>query len=323
MSPPRTGSGPLVRRVVLVAAAAVVLYGAFIAFRGAQTMQDRLADFRWSALALALALSLGNYGLRFLKWEYYLKALDVRGVALRDSLLIFLSGFVLTVTPAKLGEAFKSLLLEEYYEVSISRSAPIVIAERLTDLIGVIALVAIGSTALPFGIVWAAAGGALAVGVLVLVRSRWVADWFLRPAAASDRTLGARIRSRLAEAWVSLRVVTGPGRLMVPTLLSILAWSLECLGLYVLVLGFDVEVQATVAMFTYATATLAGAVVPVPGGLGVVEAILEQGLVNLGHIETATATASMLLARLATLWFAVALGFVALFILRTVKTSRA
>jgi len=37
-------------------------------------------------------LAFTNYILRFLKWEYYLAKLDVRGVPKLDSLLTFLSG---------------------------------------------------------------------------------------------------------------------------------------------------------------------------------------------------------------------------------------
>jgi uncharacterized membrane protein YbhN (UPF0104 family) len=69
-------------------------------------------------------------------------------------------------------------------------------------------------------------------------------------------------------------------------------------------------------MFFYSTATLAGALVPVPGGLGVTEKLLEEQMARLGGVEAATATAAMILVRFATLWFAVAVGFAALGLLR-------
>lgn len=69
-------------------------------------------------------------------------------------------------------------------------------------------------------------------------------------------------------------------------------------------------------MFFYATATLAGALIPVPGGLGVAEGLLQSQFVQLGGVAPGPATASMLLIRLATLWWAVVVGFVALGILR-------
>jgi uncharacterized protein (TIRG00374 family) len=69
-------------------------------------------------------------------------------------------------------------------------------------------------------------------------------------------------------------------------------------------------------MFFYATSTLAGAIVPVPGGLGVTETALMGQMMSLGHVAENTATSAMILVRFATLWFAVLVGFVALTIMK-------
>jgi uncharacterized membrane protein YbhN (UPF0104 family) len=69
-------------------------------------------------------------------------------------------------------------------------------------------------------------------------------------------------------------------------------------------------------VFFYETASLAGALIPVPGGLGVVEGMIREQLVVLAKVPEAIATSSMLLVRLATLWWAVLVGFVALAVLR-------
>jgi len=52
--------------------------------------------------------------------------------------------------------------------------------------------------------------------------------------------------------------------------------------------------------------------VPVPGGLGVTEAIIHQQLVSIAGAPEPVAAASMILIRLATLWWAVLVGFCAL-----------
>ncbi|HXS16563.1 MAG TPA: hypothetical protein VN764_05225, partial [Polyangiaceae bacterium] len=70
------------------------------------------------------------------------------------------------------------------------------------------------------------------------------------------------------------------------------------------------------AVFFYSTATLAGALVPVPGGLGVAEGIMQSQLIGMGGVSHAAATGSMLLIRFATLWWAVIVGFVALALLK-------
>ena len=101
-----------------------------------------------------------------------------------------------------------------------------------------------------------------------------------------------------------------------PTILACASWALEGSALYVILAGFGSPPTPQLALFAWATSILAGALIPVPGGLGITEGLLEQQLVRLGNVEGSAATAGMILARFATLWFAVLLGFVALGLLR-------
>jgi hypothetical protein len=164
-------AGRIVRRVILVMLAAIVLYGAMVLYRGVADIRARFADYAWWTLAGACGLAFGNYLLRFLKWEYYLSVLEIRGIPKGESLLTFLSGFVLTVTPGKVGEVFKSLVLYQTRGVPMERSAPIIVAERITDLIAVIAMIAIGSLGFEGGLVWAIAGAFLVLGLLLFIAS--------------------------------------------------------------------------------------------------------------------------------------------------------
>ena len=305
-----------VRRVVLAMLAGVALYGAFVAYAGWQSIRASMAGFSWLTFAAAIGLATLNYGLRFGKWEYYLARLGVRGVGKVDSLLIFLSGFVLTVTPGKVGEVFKSAVLAETHGVPVARTAPIVVAERLTDLVGIIVLIAAGSAGFSGGLPWAAAGSVLVVIGLVFIL--WPTP-VLAMISAIERGPEriAKLGPKLREAFDSLRILASPSALLLPTLLSIIAWGAEGVALWVLLQGFGLELSTTLAVFFYATATLAGAIIPVPGGLGVAEAMIEEQLVRLGGVPHGPATAAMILVRFATLWWAVLVGFVALAILRS------
>ena len=93
-------------------------------------------------------------------------------------------------------------------------------------------------------------------------------------------------------------------------------WALECTALWVILRGFGQSTSLDLATFFYATSTLAGALVPVPGGLGVTETSLQGQMRELGHVAPTAATAAMILVRFATLWFAVLVGFVALSLLK-------
>lgn len=303
-----------VRRVLLALLLGVAVYGVFVLYTGYRALGAALVEYRWLTFAGALLLSTANYGLRFLKWEYYLARLGIRGVPKFDSLLVFLSGFVLTVTPGKLGEVFKSAVLQETHGVPIARTAPIVVAERLTDVVAIVVLVLLGSLGFSGGLPWAAAGSAaVALGLaLILWRAPLEAltSWLEGRGGAAQR-----IAPRLREAGESLRLLASPSALLWPTCLSLVGWGGEGVALWWILSGFGVDVSLALAVFFYATATLAGALVPVPGGLGVAEALLQSQFVQLGGVPEGAATGSMLLIRFATLWWAVCVGFVALAVL--------
>jgi glycosyltransferase 2 family protein len=304
-----------IRRLIVVLLFGVLLYGAFVVYSGYREVRTSLTDFHWSAFALALALATLNYVVRFFKWQYYLARLEIKGVAPHHSLLIFLSGFVLTITPGKVGEVFKSAVLSQTHGVPAARTAPIVIAERLTDAIGVIVLILIGSLGFSGGMVWAVSGTLAVVVGLVLILWRRPADVLLGILRKRGGRLTA-LAEKAEQAFDSLRVLASPVALLWPSLLSIVAWAFEGVALYVLVHGFGAGASFPLCLFFYSTATLAGALIPVPGGLVVVEAMLRQQLVSLGAVAPPVATASMILVRFATLWWAVLVGFVALLVLR-------
>ncbi len=303
------------RRLVLAMLLGVAIYGAFVLFTGLAKIQESLTAFHWQSFALAVGLASGNYVIRFLRWQYYLARLAVRGVALTDSLLVFLSGFVLTVTPGKVGEVFKSAVLQKTHGVPLERTAPIVVAERLTDAVGVIVLIALGSAQFQGGTVWAFAG-MLAVGAgLLAILWKTPVLALLAALERRDGKLGRAV-PKLRDAYASLRIVASPTALLLPTLLAVLAWAAEGVAMHLILEGFGAQLPVARVVFFYSTATLAGALVPLPGGLGVVEGLIREQLVHLSHVPEGPATATMMLIRFATLWWAVLVGFAALFILR-------
>jgi len=130
-----------------------------------------------------------------------------------------------------------------------------------------------------------------------------------------------RIAPKLVEAYDSLRAVMSPGAIVAMTALSIVAWGLECIAFAVILRGLAQPSTMALSFFVYSTATVAGAIAMLPGGLGGTELTMRTTLSALGGLRAAPATAATLLVRLATLWFAVILGFVALSVFR-VKYDR-
>ena len=299
-----------IRKILYAMLLGVCVYFGLAVYSGLGKIRDSLAHFDVAMFAAACGLAFGNYVLRFLKWEFYLSRLGIKGVPKLDSFLTFLSGFVLTVTPGKVGEVFKSLVLFETFEVPMTKTAPIVVAERATDVIGIVALIVFGSLGFAGGLVWAGVGAALVLSLIIVVGSRKLSMAIIGIVARLPKI--GKIAPKLEASYESLAMLLAFRNLLVPSLISAAAWTLECLALWVILVGFGQSTSIPLATFFYATSTLIGAIVPVPGGLGVTESSLMGQMTELGHVDKGTATAAMILVRFSTLWFAVIIGFIAL-----------
>ncbi len=302
------------RRAVVTLLFAVAVFAVLGLASDLRSLGASLSRFVWSSLSVALALVLGNYGLRFLRWQYYLRVLGVQ-VPARLSGLVFLSGFVMSVTPGKMGEVFKSVLLREYRGIGIARTASVVVAERLLDLVALVVLVSVGSAAFPRGRAIAWAGGLVVSAIVLVCVARPVGEFVL------DRLEAFRLTRRIApkarESYAALQALTRPRPFVVGGGLALAGWALECVATWFIVQGLAIPMEFSGATIAYAAGTLAGALAMLPGGLGVAEVGM-SGLFRAASpgLSLASASAATILVRLSTLWFGVALGGLALVVLR-------
>ena len=303
----------LLGRVILGVAAGVAVYVGFSIWADARSVGRALAGFRWVIALAALALASLNYLVRFGRWHYYLKVLGLK-VPVGHSFLVFLGGFSLTVTPGKLGEAVKALLLLESHGIPAVRTAPIVIAERFTDLMGLLLLACVGIFTFKTDPRFLIVGACLIGFGLIVVSVEPVARFFLRLSARLP--LVRRVAPKLELAYQTTAELLRPKPLVLGVFLSVISWFFECTAFWAVVHGFAgaaVDLQA--ATFIYASMTVAGALSFLPGGLGVTEAGM---LAMLGELATgcnrSVAAAATFVTRLCTLWFAVLVGIVALLV---------
>jgi glycosyltransferase 2 family protein len=253
-----------------------------------------LSDFRWAWFPGALALTAVGYVIRFWRWQLYLARLRIEVPPWR-SFWIFMAGQTMVLSPGKVGEVVKSLMLKRSFNVPIRRSAPIVLAERITDGLGVTVVTLIGGAAVASS--WpVVAATVVGAGLLVLAVRAPFFDHFA-PVAEARAAAGELLR---------------PGLLVGMTLISAAGWFCLCLSVYVCVRGLDLEVSLADSTVAFSVSALAGAITLLPGGLGVTDAGLTGLLRLLADVPPTGAAAATVLARLATLWFAVAFGLVAL-----------
>lgn len=266
---------------------------------------EHLRTFEWWLLVPVLGLSLGNYGIRFARWEYYLSQLSIP-VPWKTSLSIFLAGLSMTITPGKAGELLKTLLLKETVGTPMMRSASVVVAERLTDFIALVLLAGLGiGTYYPEQRGWLSLLLLALLGGVVLLNSERLS---LGGLGIMARMPGlARFVPRLEEAYRATASLLALKPLAVGVLLSASAWFAECVGYFMVFNGHGVDASLRVCTFLYSFSTIVGVVSP--GGLVVTDASLGEGArLLIPGLSASLATAAAFVIRLCTLWFAVLIG---------------
>lgn len=279
-------------------------------------LREAFRDFDWRLLPAILALTLFNYLLRFIKWEYYLRLLEIGPLRRKDSLLIFFAGFTMVMTPGKVGELLKSYLLRLKTGTEMARSAPIIVAERVTDGLALLVLAGVGLIAFRNGWQLLLASAVVAAIGLVLVQHEATMRRILNR-VGQTRALRARASS-LDHLYDSTRLLLGPRPFAIGIVIGIVSWFGECLAFYLVLTGLGLPHSAELvlaATFVFSAAAWIGGISLLPGGLGVAEASV-AGLLLLvvddPQMNGALAASATLLIRFATLWFGVLIGLGAL-----------
>ena len=311
-------AGKLQRRLLFGVLIGLVLYAGLALWADLPGIAEAIGDVPWWLVPAACGLSFVNYLIRFLRWERYRTLLGVQ-LERGDSFRIHLAGLALTVTPGKMGEALKSWLIKEIDGTPVARTAPIVVAERFTDLLGFLVLIAVGGLATAPEYAWVFWGTLALCGVLVVGLSSRRAG---AAGVALMRSLPVvgRAADKIEVALGSTRVLMAPRELVLPTVVATVGWGLECTAFWWFANTLTPGVPYLFGVFVFALSAVAGAVAIIfPGGLGLTEGLmiglLRERYLALGvaaATATARATTATLLVRLCTLWFAMGVGLIAL-----------
>jgi uncharacterized membrane protein YbhN (UPF0104 family) len=300
------------RKLVIVVVFAAVVYAGLVLYGDSRALLESMRQVSAEVALAALALCTGNFVVRYYRWAYYLRRLSLHVPAF-ESALVFLAGFSMALTPVRAGEVLKSLLLKETRDLPLARTAPIMVAERVTDLGALVLLAALGCLSFPNGPLLAAIGAAAVAALLLVCAWRPLGEALL--GLAGKLWFMKRLMPKIREVYETLWVLTGPGSFLIGLSAGVLAWGLQCAALFVVADAFaELSLTLEASLFVYSAPLLAGTLAMLPGGLGLTEASMTALILELGgpHASTAAAAAITLIVRLVALWWGVAVGFAAL-----------
>ncbi len=298
----------LQKKIIIGIVLAGIVYLGFSIYVDFNKLLEAFSLFDFRYFPIVLLLSFFNYYLRFERWDYYLRILDIN-LPRKISFSIFMGGLIMSITPGKVGELLKSYLIKEYNKTSIHASAPVILIERLGDFVSLLFVAMLGAIYFDFGrevvIITLVIFGAFLFGLSYRPFAEPIIKFF------SNLKAFNKISEKILVAYEHSYKLLRPLPLFSMLILAAIAWGFESLGLYIILKVFDTQASFFWSLFVYSFSTIIGGLLLVPGGIGPTEGSLTLLLVRT-KIPLNIAFVSTFLIRIATLWFAILMGIIGL-----------
>jgi uncharacterized protein (TIRG00374 family) len=288
---------------------AIILYAIFLLLSDISLILSKIPNLKTEYLPIILILIPSSWLFLFLRWNLLLKNSNIK-IPLKENLKIYFAGFALAVTPGKFGELIKSQIMKTKFDVPHRTTSSLVLVERLYDLAGAIVVSFIGILLIGIGEYIIAGASIVLISIFVMISSKKLFQNVLKMIGKIKFT--QKYTVPLSESYETIQTST-KGKIVFTSILTTSAyWLLESLGVYFILLSFDINLLNYVHVIaTYTSSLILGAASFIPGGLGVVEGSL-VGLLNFQGVDISDAFVLVVLIRLFTLWYSVIIGFIAL-----------
>jgi len=321
-------------RILSGFALAIVIYVGLLLFIDSEgkLTADVLSSLRQFPAVLVLPLILVQVAaglFRFWEWNYFMGVIGARDkMSLLDSAVIFVTGFVMVVSPGKAAELLKSIMVKSKTGIPAAKVAPVVIAERVIDGLAVIAIMVFGILLVgdqidigPYRALIFTSAAILAFA-LITVQIAPLAYFFLNLAAKLP--LIKRAHGPLVEFYESSREVFHLRHILATSGMGVGVYLSSAIGFMLILIGFGLTPTWTLflqAMFISGVAAAVGALSFVPNGAGVTEftdATMLMAIVAPANPEMtpAIAATSAIMQGFFHKWFRVLVGLSVAFIFR-------
>ena len=296
-------------RLILILIAVVGIYAIFLFVSDYNIISEKISNFKINYLPLILLLVSASWIPLIIKWHFLLKNCEI-DIPLKKSILVFLSGSAFEITPGQIGVLMKSQILKTSSNIPRTKTAPIIVVEKVYDLIGAILAAIIGIIILGME--------SYLIFIAILVLAIIFFFMYYRPASElffkqiTKTKFFSKYIENISESYEIVQKSTNVKVAIICILLAVTYWFIISAAAYYTLIAFDINVLDYLKVLAiYTTSILLGAVSFIPAGIGITEGSI-AGLFTLNGIDVSTALILSIMIRVLTLWYTVGVGFIAL-----------
>jgi len=295
-------------KFVLIIVACIAIYATFLFISDMNIIYEKISTFQFSYLPLILTLVTLSWIPLFLKWNFLLKNCEIN-LPIKQSILVFLSGPAFEITPGQVGVLMKSQILKNSSNISRTKTVPIIMLEKIYDLIGAIIASVLGIIILGLNFYL----------IIIAIVALTVIFFFMYYKPASKLFFNRLAKTKFFSKYIEnisefekyVEKSTTKKISTLSILLSVSYWFIMAGAAYTILLSFDVDIFSYLEILSiYSTSILLGAISFIPAGMGVTEGSI-TGLLTVYGLDLSTALILSVMIRILTLWYSVSVGFIA------------
>ena len=296
-------------RLIVVLVAVIGIYAVFLFMSDYNIISEKISNFKINYLPLILLLVSASWVPLIIKWHFLLKNSEIN-IPLSKTIAIFFSGSAFEITPGQIGILIKSQLLKTSSNISRTKTVPIVIVEKIYDLIGAILASVIGIIILGMEFYLIIIAISVLVFIFFFMYHRRSSELFFN--RMTKLKLFSKYVENISEFYDIIKKSTSVKASVICILLALTYWFMISAAAYYTLIAFDINILDYLKILAiYTTSTLLGAISFIPGGIGITEGSI-AGLLTLNGLDISTALILSVMIRVLTLWYTVCVGFIAL-----------
>ena len=245
---------------------------------------------------------------RSLVQRYLLKNMNIQ-ISIKSSFLIFLGGYSMIMTPGGVGLIIKSYLIQKKYGHKISKSIPLVFAERFYDILAV-EIIILSTLFLFFSITSVILSILLGIGIgiaILFIKVKKFNSFFL-----SIITKLKIIDDEQNSKELFLETIQKLFKIKFFIKISIIITALTFFEGIIIFLSFqifNIDIGYIESVQVYYTSMLLGALSLLPAGIGAIESLFVF-LLSEKNISLDLATSTILFIRFITIWLLAGIGII-------------
>lgn len=296
-------------KFIFILVCTIVLYAIFLIFADLKLVYEKINTMNLNYFPIIVLLPPCSWFILFIRWHILLKNSGIC-IPMKESLKIHLAGYVLSITPGKVGELFKAHFIKTRFGVPQKNTMPIVIVEQFYTLLGLTCVGLLGISHFQFGLYVMGITASILIFAFVLLISHSVFQKFSK--VLSKIPFLSKYTESFLDSHSIIKRSFGRRVFIYSTILSCAFWIIECVLVYFIILSFgldSLELFHVAAM--YGTSIILGVISFLPLGIGVVEGSL-TGFLILEKINVSLALTLVIVIRIFTRWYGVSIGLISL-----------